>query len=376
MDKEITGTIALSVAEYYKTSDILLANLTTQSNGKLLETGGMLYVKAKKGEKTLKLKSNTSVEIAFPKKGKKQSMKLFSGAWKDDTINWVLQNNDYDSEIIDTNHIESDPEEIQVPLNVIETVPVYPGCENLDRTQSIKCLSDAIKKFINQKFNTEIIETFGLSGKYKITSTFKINQNGDIVSIKSRSIHPELEQEANRVIALLPKMKPGIQGGKAVSVPYSLPITFQTEGSWSKDKLLTKQKLEKKISDKDSDLKTSDITNYILRSSRLGWINCDRFLNRSSIRYKVNVKNSEGTRINMVFKSISSVIPSRKGDKIFDFNMVPNNEKIALIAIKKDGDRLYFDIVETTTKENPNIEFNFKAVSLAELKKQLKKLDD
>ena len=38
-----------------------------------------------------------------------------------------------------------------------------------------------------------------------------------------------LEKEAQRVINLLPKMKPGKQRGKAVIVPYSLPIIFQVQ---------------------------------------------------------------------------------------------------------------------------------------------------
>jgi hypothetical protein len=57
-DNLINGTIDLNVTEYYKLSEMLLANLSTTSNGKQLETGGMLYVEAFRGDELLKLNSS------------------------------------------------------------------------------------------------------------------------------------------------------------------------------------------------------------------------------------------------------------------------------------------------------------------------------
>ena len=58
---------------------------------------------------------------------------------------------------------------------------------------------------------------------------FEIDKSGNVVGVRSRAPHPRLEKEAARVINMLPKMKPGRQRGKAVIVPYSLPITFQVQ---------------------------------------------------------------------------------------------------------------------------------------------------
>ena len=38
-----------------------------------------------------------------------------------------------------------------------------------------------------------------------------------------------LENEAKRIIGLLPEMKPGKQKGKEVDVPYSIPVTFKLQ---------------------------------------------------------------------------------------------------------------------------------------------------
>ena len=86
-----------------------------------------------------------------------------------------------------------------------------------------------MNEFIAKKFNTDLAQELGLSGIQQIRVFFKIDKNGDIVDIKARAPHPSLEKEAMRVIGLLPKMKPGKQRGKAVRVPYYLPIKFQVQ---------------------------------------------------------------------------------------------------------------------------------------------------
>lgn len=121
-------------------------------------------------------------------------------------------------------------EDIEVPFAVIENVPVYPGCENEKTNEAKKnCMSEEITKFIGKKFNTELASELGLTGRQRINVIFKIDKTGSITGVRARAPHPGLEKEAARVVNLLPKMKPGKQRGKAVTVPYSLPIVFQVQ---------------------------------------------------------------------------------------------------------------------------------------------------
>ena len=87
-------------------------------------------------------------------------------------------------------------------------------------------MSDKITKFVQKKFNTDLAGDLGLTGKQRISVIFKIDKKGNVTGVRSRAPHPRLEKEAARVVNMLPKMKPGRQRGKAVVVPYSLPITF------------------------------------------------------------------------------------------------------------------------------------------------------
>lgn len=138
---------------------------------------------------------------------------------------------DQEEEIVEVEEIEVEEEEedIEVPFSVIENVPVFPGCEKGSNDEKRKCMSSKIQKFVQKKFNTDLAGDLGLTGRQRINVIFKIDKSGNVVGVRSRAPHPRLEKEAARVINLLPKMKPGKQRGKPVTVPYSLPIIFQVQ---------------------------------------------------------------------------------------------------------------------------------------------------
>lgn len=127
--------------------------------------------------------------------------------------------------------VEEEPEEIieDVPFAIIEDVPVYPGCKG-NKVELRACLSREIDKFVKKKFNADLASDLGLTpGINKIFVMFKIDKNGDITDIQARAPHKRLQQEAIRIIELLPKMTPGKQRSVPVGVKYSLPIVFKVE---------------------------------------------------------------------------------------------------------------------------------------------------
>jgi hypothetical protein len=63
--------------------------------------------------------------------------------------------------------------------------------------------------------------------KVKVDVTFVIDTLGMIQNIMAKAPHPALEEEAVRVVKLIPKMTPGYIDGKPVIVPYSVPISVE-----------------------------------------------------------------------------------------------------------------------------------------------------
>ena len=142
----------------------------------------------------------------------------------------ILDISEYEEEVeIEEIEMEKVEEDVEVPFSVIENVPVFPGCENGNNAKKRKCMSEKIARFIQRKFNTDLAGDLGLSGRQRINVIFKIDKTGNVIDVRARGSHTRLEKEAIRVVNLLPKMQPGKQRGKAVIVPYSLPIIFQVQ---------------------------------------------------------------------------------------------------------------------------------------------------
>jgi hypothetical protein len=84
-----TGNIQFEVKEALSTTDILLSGLSTKSDGKLLQTGGMVHIEASINGKKLLLAKNKNVDIKLPTKNAVAGMELFYGEkTKSGTINW------------------------------------------------------------------------------------------------------------------------------------------------------------------------------------------------------------------------------------------------------------------------------------------------
>ncbi len=120
-------------------------------------------------------------------------------------------------------------DEVAVPFGIIDKVPVFPGCEDLDAKAQKKCMVEHVTSHISSTFNTKLASELGLKGKQRINVMFKIDNTGEIVDVRARCPHDQLRDEAIRVIKTLPKMNPGEHQGKKVNVPYSLPIIFHVD---------------------------------------------------------------------------------------------------------------------------------------------------
>ena len=132
-------------------------------------------------------------------------------------------------EIVDVDDVQvgEEEEEISVPFAIIENVPVFPGCESAKGNAERKaCFQEKIQEHIKKEFRyPQIAAEMGIQGRVFVQ--FAINSKGHIDGIRTRGPDPGLEKEAARIVASLPKMTPGMQRGRAVTVPYSIPVNFK-----------------------------------------------------------------------------------------------------------------------------------------------------
>ena len=135
---------------------------------------------------------------------------------------------DQDEIIIEEIEVEEEFEDIDVPFAVIEDVPIFPGCESVAKSQRRACFQEQMNKKNRKNFRyPDIAQEMGIQGRVYVN--FIIAKDGSITNIRMRGPDKNLENEAARIIGRLPKMTPGKQRGRAVRVPFSIPITFRLQ---------------------------------------------------------------------------------------------------------------------------------------------------
>lgn len=103
---------------------------------------------------------------------------------------------------------------ISAPYSVVEQMPEFPGGQS------------ALYKYLQTSIKYPRIATEnGIQGKVFVN--FVVDRNGGISNVKVvRGVDTSLDQEAVRVVKLMPKWIPGKQNGEAVRVSFTLPINF------------------------------------------------------------------------------------------------------------------------------------------------------
>lgn len=141
-----------------------------------------------------------------------------------------------DLKILDIDSFEEEKEDEEfkpedaVSFINIQNAPVFKGCEGLSKAENKVCFDKKMKRFVQRNFDAGLANELGLNtGKYKIRTQFIIDEKGNVIDIKIRAPHRQLEKETSRLIKKLPQFTPGQQQNRFVRVRYTLPIAFRVE---------------------------------------------------------------------------------------------------------------------------------------------------
>ena len=152
------------------------------------------------------------------KKGKKAGNIKMGG---NQTIQVVEQDKtdnrqvDADDEIVSIETVVSDDKKV---FDVVEEMPQFPG----GAPKLLEYLSE------NIRYPKEAMEA---DKQGRVIATFVVREDGSISDARVvKSVDPQLDEEALRVINAMPNWEPGRQNGEPVAVKYTVPITFRLEG--------------------------------------------------------------------------------------------------------------------------------------------------
>ncbi len=396
--KEISGKVQLAVLEYYKTSDILLSNLSSTSDNKILETGGMIHLSASADSEKCIMKEGSVIEVGFPYSNKKNDMALFNGEWTNNRIDWKLANtNRSGKEII---QIESKSAvgqvyfdrgtDNQVFVNV-ESMPEFPGG------------NPELRRYIdrNAKYPYSVLKN-KIEGK--VIVTFVVDRFGYLNNIRvAKGLDSNLDKVAVYLVSKMPAWIPARQGGKAVSCQYTVPVNFvhkeltddeiqqsrileenikdlkydPATGIYTNDKALNEE-IEKRFGESNFQKTNAlELNHYIFRVSQLGWINCDRFDNTKNPKtnYSILIDEPNNTIVNVIFHRIKAVVPGCIESNRITFKNVPLGEKITIVAVKMVNNKLFLAVKDTEITDKEETELDFQPVTVKLLKEEIEKLN-
>ena len=312
--------------------------------GTLTDVDGNFSIVANEGDVLLFSFVGMQAQSVIVPKGGAKSMVV---SMKDDVQNldevMVVGYAAYEDEVVEAKSIklpkeEKKENEEQVIFQVVEEMPDFPG----GMKECMKFLARNIKYPV-------LAQEAKIEGR--VIVQFVVDRDGSVNDIKVvRSISPQLDAEAVRVIGLMPKWNPGKQRGKAVAVKYTMPIQFRLDKPKAEEKVV--QTISMKV-DKEASQETVDAVKDHLRG-KVTRVNYEADENGPVLQLGVRgSKAGQGT--DSVLIVVDDVIQGH-GQKVMNSIHPQNIESIEVLkeksAILAYGDKAKHGVIIITTKKN------------------------
>ena len=382
----VSDSIKIQLKEFYKKSDIILAELSTESNGKLLETGGMINIKAFANGKEVEIRPEKRIVVHFPKERYAyKKMNLFYADetstdtsvtnWNIDTINLIKRTLKLGSfGWWHPSHNDSTGYDF-TPKNFVDTGYYW---NPLDFYVKSYNFSDKTIKEIERTKNVNSYPDFDSWNDYGVECEMYISSKG---YIKSPKIVTNLSGRAKREILKflrdLPQLEPGRnkygeiieRRGLLFIEPGNIIPLYETDEEYVKS---FDEKYSKFENSPIRNMDEAEINYYIFSVGKLGWINCDRFIEfEEKVDLLVNMNESPEMKLKLVFSEIDGVLKPQFKNGKYLFKQVPIGQKATIVGIKNTDNELLTAIEEITISENPIESLKYSKITLSEFRKKL-----
>jgi hypothetical protein len=371
------GIIHIELKECYKLSAMIAENLSTNSFGRLLETGGMVHIKATAGGKELQVKDGSGLVVGFPKQVQQDSMELFYGIpYSDSASNTWLAELDmftmgegfsYDGVLPDSLYT------YKLNENMWSGHPF----DKLKLKGSNSTIIDYIEDTAN---SSEMMRQQFANKKWFALFDFSINDKGERYNYKESNYINDSSHnaKASEIFLDLLKAAPAfnlesIDDSKSYVSDCSIGITGDKVINFDAFKIWYRRKMEAL---KDKEMIKEDKTLlelYMFSVTRLGWINCDKFWDTKDekINFYVRTANATNVKMQIVFDDIKSIMTGSLAGGQFVFNNLPINRKIKIIGISyKDGKPTMSKMLTSITKKGADLT-GYKEFTMDELESNL-----
>ena len=421
--------VELSFKEAFEYLDMVDNRLFTQTDDQLLETGGMIHIEASQNGIPLKLKDGKQIELLFPEQEQKDGMELFTGKIDEDGIIW-----EETGEEITSLKGKSDAPFIQVDLSPlldyefkdmgipsIDLTPMteYPHPARISyppykENYSEEGYAKAVKKYdrvMDAREKDKItrparLKEWIVKAEERKSILFEHKRNYVISKaynkLKSNIIRLKKDQDRishDRLVDVLFSFLNSeigevpydewhyvkkTYGGTVVDVREEIGLTFprydkMMAGGFFLGFLDALELVKGRIAAKKGELGYVDkdvLSRYVVKTSNLGWINCDRFI-RLSANEKMNLEfasTSDENQYYLIFKDIRSLIRPYKSGGMVSFKGVPKGEDVRLVAVHMKDGAAQLAINDFTLGTKDGVKLSFAHAEIKDLKRALEEI--
>ena len=378
-DNSIKDSITIELKEFYKMSDIAISNLSTTSEGKLIETGGMIYINVSSNGKTLELMDDKKIVVHFPKNHDDyRNMNLFyadNQATNEEVPNWIIDTVDLVKSTVRINtYGYTCPHDIEdddtwsfdfKPLNYSDSGYFW----------------NPLDFYVNQfEFTKEAIDEINNYSGF-LSINFTLTKGGAISNPKvNADISNATKQEILNFTNNLPKFIPYTDKNKII---YDLESSFSISGGiliplYKSDEDYISSFDKKYAQYESSPIKSmndAELNYYIFSVAKLGWINCDRFVETDElIDVVIKTPADPNTKIKMVFSDIDGVMNAVQSEGFYKISNVPKNKVVTVIGMKNNKGQFSTSVKKITTSETSINSLTFEKTTLSELRAKIEKL--
>jgi len=390
----VKGEIDFRVREYYKMEDILLSKLSCNTTETILETGGMIYLEAYINELPCKLAPDKQLAIEFVGNTTADSMQIFDGeADSEGDIIWELQySNLPDPVLYDINNLNYFGDPTNKLYTTCGKMPEFKG-GNID----MRVWVNSQLKYPQEARDAKV--------QGQILVSFIVTDSGTIRNIQiEKRLGFGCDEIVVEMLNKMPAWQPGFENDVAVDVKIGLPIAFILDeeeflfgvsakdsfvqkgkkkqnstwfnGSFYNDQALTDSNVimvERALPPADTFSTNSssfEISYALMYSIKIGWINCDRFINleEPKTNYTVSLGMDEDIDLTLVFDNYNSVMRGKRSYGSIQFNNVLMNEPVTLFGIKNVDGQFYYCLKRSTTSNTKERNLQFIPATKEELK--------
>lgn len=378
----VTEKVVIYLKEFFSPSDFISNNLSTSSRGYLLETGGMVFISATSAGQELEVNKAKSYVVAFPNKDTSKPMSSFYGAADSSgQINWnpVFNFGEGDSSFgTDSTLIDSS---MYKPM-VTVCAAMWASYDKKHRDWVLKHRDSAVDLYLKNNFRLKDSSLTNLFCKQGFIPRIRIylNSAGKVDRIDFDSDQDPKEptpQNARNFISDFFKSMPSFDISEmtkgSLDYGYRLSLCCHINLDLEEYNKRFKEKYSK-YQDKAIEQMGKEALNYsVLSFSKLGWINCDRFLydDVEKTDFVVNIQGESGSLAFITFDSIKSIIRGENRNGSFVFRNMPVNSKIKVIGISYRNGKPLLSKMPAIINKQPFTLSDFKEFSLTDLEKQI-----